>query len=70
MFVRNLHVSDSVGASSVQKPKRRAYLIKRKAITTSIFDTNRGKDDKEKGNFKTLLFVIKCTSIFKWLQQF
>uniref|UniRef100_A0A1B6E243 Rho-GAP domain-containing protein n=1 Tax=Clastoptera arizonana TaxID=38151 RepID=A0A1B6E243_9HEMI len=40
--------SDCVPATSVQKPKRRAYLIKRKALTTSIFDT-KGKDDKDKG---------------------
>lgn len=31
------------------KPKRRPYLLKRKALTTGIFDTTRGKDDKDKG---------------------
>jgi hypothetical protein len=33
------------------KPKRRPYLLKRKALTTSFFDTGR-KDDKEKGEPK------------------
>nr|CAD7425496.1 unnamed protein product [Timema monikensis] len=43
--------SDAVGNSTAHKPKRRAYLLKRKALTTGFFDTARGKDgDKEKGN--------------------
>ncbi|KAG8311069.1 Rho GTPase-activating protein 6 [Homalodisca vitripennis] len=40
--------SESTAAGSVQKPKRRAYLLKRKAITTGFFDSKAGKDDKEK----------------------
>nr|CAD7194281.1 unnamed protein product [Timema douglasi] len=41
--------SDAVGNSTAHKPKRRAYLLKRKALTTGFFDTARGKDgDKEK----------------------
>lgn len=44
-----LSTQEPVGSSSVQKPKRRAYLLKRKAITTGFFDTSRGKDDKDKG---------------------
>ncbi|KAL1115950.1 hypothetical protein AAG570_005445 [Ranatra chinensis] len=43
--------SESCGAAVVQKPKRRAYLLKRKAITTSVFDTSR-KDDKDKGTLE------------------
>ncbi|KAL7286588.1 hypothetical protein TKK_0019215 [Trichogramma kaykai] len=35
------------GGSSSSKPKRRAYLLKRKALTTSLFD-NKGKEDKDK----------------------
>jgi hypothetical protein len=35
--------------SVAHKPKRRPYLLKRKALTTSFFDTTRGKDDKDKG---------------------
>lgn len=30
------------------KPKRRAYLLKRKALTTGFFDQTRAKDDKDK----------------------
>ncbi|CAG2055829.1 unnamed protein product [Timema podura] len=42
--------SDAVGNSTAHKPKRRAYLLKRKALTTGFFDTARGKDgDKDKG---------------------
>jgi hypothetical protein len=33
------------------KPKRRPYLLKRKALTTGFFDTTRGKDDKDKGEY-------------------
>ncbi|RZF47061.1 hypothetical protein LSTR_LSTR011798 [Laodelphax striatellus] len=36
-------------SSTVQKPKRRAHLLKRKAITTGFFDTNR-KDQEKKGD--------------------
>ena len=38
------------------KPKRRAYLLKRKALTTGFFDS-KSKDDKDKGEwgFATLL---------------
>ncbi|XP_011162524.2 uncharacterized protein LOC105197720 isoform X2 [Solenopsis invicta] len=40
--------SESLGPGSVTtKPKRRAYLLKRKALTTGFFD-NKGKDEKEK----------------------
>lgn len=41
-------LTESVGTTAVQKPKRRAYLLKRKAITTGFFDSKTGKDDKEK----------------------
>ncbi|XP_047112193.1 uncharacterized protein LOC124788950 [Schistocerca piceifrons] len=42
--------SDTVAAPS-HKPKRRAYLLKRKALTTGFFDTGRAKDaDKDKEN--------------------
>lgn len=42
---------------AVQKSKRRAYLIKRKAKTTGFFDTGR-KDDKDKGKLMNLFFYI------------
>lgn len=38
-----------VGSVAV-KPKRRPYLLKRKALTTGIFDANRKEDEKNKGN--------------------
>ncbi|XP_014473881.1 PREDICTED: uncharacterized protein LOC106744012 [Dinoponera quadriceps] len=39
--------SESVGSgSATTKPKRRAYLLKRKALTTGFFD-NKGKDEKD-----------------------
>ncbi|XP_024217478.1 uncharacterized protein RhoGAP102A isoform X2 [Halyomorpha halys] len=44
--------SESPAATTVQKPKRKAYLLKRKAITTGFFDTNR-KDEKDKGETTT-----------------
>ncbi|EFN88186.1 hypothetical protein EAI_17250 [Harpegnathos saltator] len=47
--------SESVGSgSATTKPKRRAYLLKRKALTTGFFD-NKGKDEKEKGEHKARL---------------
>lgn len=42
----------------MQKPKRRAYLLKRKAITTGFFDSKTGKDDKEKSKFKATSYII------------
>lgn len=41
--------SESSATAPVQKPKRKPYLLKRKAITTGFFDTNR-KDEKDKGS--------------------
>ncbi|XP_071651422.1 uncharacterized protein Rhogap102a [Temnothorax longispinosus] len=50
--------SESLSAGSVTtKPKRRAYLIKRKALTTGFFD-NKGKDEKEKDVAGGLVFGI------------
>nr|XP_023030113.1 uncharacterized protein LOC111518025 [Leptinotarsa decemlineata] len=51
-------------ACAVAKPKRRPYLLKRKALTTGIFDTNRKEADKEKdGSNATggLVFGIPLT---------
>ncbi|KOC60440.1 Rho GTPase-activating protein 6 [Habropoda laboriosa] len=50
--------SESLGSSAVvTKPKRRAPLLKRKALTTGFFD-NKGKDDKEKDSSGGLVFGI------------
>ncbi|XP_076175535.1 rho GTPase activating protein at 102A isoform X3 [Ptiloglossa arizonensis] len=50
--------SESLGSSTVAtKPKRRAPLLKRKALTTGFFD-NKGKDDKEKDSSGGLVFGI------------
>ncbi|XP_076620611.1 rho GTPase activating protein at 102A isoform X2 [Colletes latitarsis] len=50
--------SESLGSSAVAtKPKRRAPLLKRKALTTGFFD-NKGKDDKEKDSSGGLVFGI------------
>lgn len=49
--------SETVGSSSESKPKRRPHLLKRKAITTSFFDTSRGKE-KEGGSGGGLVFGI------------
>ncbi|XP_034171961.2 rho GTPase activating protein at 102A [Osmia lignaria lignaria] len=47
-----------LGTSAVvAKPKRRAPLLKRKALTTGFFD-NKGKDDKEKDSSGGLVFGI------------
>ncbi|XP_012534160.1 uncharacterized protein LOC105835425 isoform X2 [Monomorium pharaonis] len=48
--------SESPG-SVTTKPKRRAYLLKRKALTTGFFD-NKGKDEKEKDVAGGLVFGI------------
>ncbi|XP_054005265.1 rho GTPase-activating protein 21-like [Hylaeus anthracinus] len=49
---------ESLGSSAVvTKPKRRAPLLKRKALTTGFFD-NKGKDDKEKDSSGGLVFGI------------
>ncbi|XP_076394543.1 rho GTPase activating protein at 102A [Megachile rotundata] len=50
--------SECLGTSAVvTKPKRRAPLLKRKALTTGFFD-NKGKDDKEKDSSGGLVFGI------------
>lgn len=50
--------SESLGTGAVTtKPKRRAYLLKRKALTTGFFD-NKGKDEKEKDVAGGLVFGI------------
>lgn len=50
--------SESFGSNTVvTKPKRRAPLLKRKALTTGFFD-NKGKDDKEKDSPGGLVFGI------------
>nr|CAD7258491.1 unnamed protein product [Timema shepardi]CAD7568141.1 unnamed protein product [Timema californicum] len=57
--------SDAVGNSTAHKPKRRAYLLKRKALTTGFFDTARGKDgDKEKGNRHRQTLYIPLSELF------
>ncbi|XP_015429085.1 PREDICTED: uncharacterized protein LOC107185833 [Dufourea novaeangliae] len=45
------------GTAITTKPKRRAPLLKRKALTTGFFD-NKGKDDKEKDSTGGLVFGI------------
>ncbi|KAK4887857.1 hypothetical protein RN001_004128 [Aquatica leii] len=60
----NLGVSIKIPTDAVatapQKPKRRAYLLKRKALTTGFFDANRkdGDKDKEGSNSTGLVFGI------------
>lgn len=50
--------SETLGSgSATTKPKRRAYLLKRKALTTGFFD-NKGKDEKEKDVAGGLVFNI------------
>ncbi|XP_044578820.1 uncharacterized protein LOC123261303 [Cotesia glomerata] len=50
--------SESLGSASVtNKPKRRAYLLKRKALTTGFFE-NKTKDDKDKDSAGGLVFGI------------
>lgn len=55
-FLRFLSETLSSG-SATTKPKRRAYLLKRKALTTGFFD-NKGKDEKEKGEHKAQYRLI------------
>ncbi|KAJ8678978.1 hypothetical protein QAD02_014765, partial [Eretmocerus hayati] len=50
--------SESLTSGSVTaKPKRRAYLLKRKALTTGFFDS-KSKDDKDKESSGGLVFGI------------
>ncbi|XP_034935708.1 uncharacterized protein [Chelonus insularis] len=50
--------SETLGSSSVSnKPKRRAYLLKRKALTTGFFE-NKTKEDKYKDSLGGLVFGI------------
>lgn len=45
IFNFNMIVLDTI-TSVASKPKRRPYLLKRKALTTSIFDGNRKENEK------------------------
>ncbi|XP_012282265.1 uncharacterized protein LOC105700706 isoform X2 [Orussus abietinus] len=45
------------GGATATKPKRRAYLLKRKALTTGFFD-NKTKDEKDKESAGGLVFGI------------
>ncbi|KAK0175806.1 hypothetical protein PV328_000009 [Microctonus aethiopoides] len=50
--------TESLASGSMSnKPKRRAYLLKRKALTTGFFD-NKAKEDKEKESTSGLVFGI------------
>ncbi|XP_012252280.2 uncharacterized protein LOC105683888 [Athalia rosae] len=49
--------TETLGGSVSAKPKRRAYLLKRKALTTGFFD-NKGKEDKDKESAGGLVFGI------------
>ncbi|CAH0746591.1 unnamed protein product [Diatraea saccharalis] len=40
------------------KPKRRAYLLKRKALTTGFFDQSRTKEDKDKDSHTGSVFGV------------
>ncbi|KAM3958350.1 LOW QUALITY PROTEIN: rho GTPase activating protein at 102A [Aphomia sociella] len=48
---------ENVVATST-KPKRRAYLLKRKALTTGFFDQSRTKDDKDKESSGGSMFGV------------
>ena len=45
------------GAAATAKPKRRAYLLKRKALTTGFFDS-KTKDDKDKGECGLFILFV------------
>ncbi|XP_059050203.1 uncharacterized protein LOC131845183 [Achroia grisella] len=47
---------NAVAAST--KPKRRAYLLKRKALTTGFFDQSRTKDEKDKDSSVGSVFGV------------
>jgi len=49
--------SESSASAPVTKPKRKAYLLKRKAITTGFFDTSR-KEEKDKDENTGMVFGI------------
>ncbi|XP_072945402.1 uncharacterized protein RhoGAP102A isoform X2 [Epargyreus clarus] len=43
-----IKIPEENATAVASKPKRRAYLLKRKALTTGFFDQSRTKDDKDK----------------------
>ncbi|XP_023246801.1 uncharacterized protein LOC106636505 [Copidosoma floridanum] len=49
------------GGSVTAKPKRRAYLLKRKALTTGFFTDSKSKEDKEKESSGGLVFGISLS---------
>ncbi|KAB0800109.1 hypothetical protein PPYR_07989 [Photinus pyralis] len=58
----NVKIPTDAAATAPQKPKRRAYLLKRKALTTGFFDANRKEGDKDKDGTSTgLVFGIPLT---------
>ncbi|KAF5286413.1 hypothetical protein FQR65_LT12593 [Abscondita terminalis] len=56
----NIKIPTDAVATAPQKPKRRAYLLKRKALTTGFFDASRkdGDKDKEGSSSTGLVFGI------------
>ncbi|XP_049878612.1 uncharacterized protein LOC126375633 isoform X2 [Pectinophora gossypiella] len=52
-----IKIPDENAAVATTKPKRRAYLLKRKALTTGFFDQSR-KDDKEKESTAGSVFGV------------
>lgn len=53
------YFSENISAATT-KPKKRPYLLKRRALTTSIFDTNRKDGEKDgKGEYYLYLQAVK-----------
>jgi len=42
-------LTENKGGGVVQKPKRRPYLLKKKALSTGFFESGAKRDDPSKG---------------------
>lgn len=68
--MKNLFFFVETSNQSSQKPhKRRVLLLKRKAVTTGIFDSSKGKDDYSNKGFYTceklfLKYLINILLLF------
>ncbi|RVE52296.1 hypothetical protein evm_003086, partial [Chilo suppressalis] len=53
-----IKIPEENAVATSTKPKRRAYLLKRKALTTGFFDQSRTKEDKDKDSHTGSVFGV------------
>ncbi|GBP48032.1 hypothetical protein EVAR_83735_1 [Eumeta japonica] len=59
------HARENSSAVS-SKPKRRTYLLKRKALTTGFFDQTRGKDEKASSRADNLPLNQRAVGVYQY----